>query len=45
MSLSSFLLPGTNKGKAKAIDKGMVLSDIRLIEKTGGKSGDWKAEP
>lgn len=30
---------------AKAIDKGMVVSDIRLIEKTGGKSGDWKAEP
>jgi cyclic pyranopterin phosphate synthase len=27
----------------KAIDKGMVISDIRLIEKTGGKSGDWKA--
>ena len=29
---------------AKAIDKGMVISDIRLIAKTGGKSGDWKAE-
>lgn len=28
---------------AKAIDKGMVLSDIRLIAKTGGKSGDWAA--
>ncbi len=28
---------------AKAIDKGMVISDIRLIAKTGGKSGDWKA--
>lgn len=25
----------------KAIDKGMVISDIRLIAKTGGKSGDW----
>jgi len=28
---------------AKAIDKGMVIEDIRLIEKRGGKSGDWKA--
>ena len=28
---------------AKAIDKGMVISDVRLIAKTGGKSGDWKA--
>ena len=28
---------------AKAIDKGMVISDIRLIAKSGGKSGDWKA--
>lgn len=28
---------------AKAIDKGMVLDEIRLIEKRGGKSGDWRA--
>ena len=28
---------------AKAIDKGMVISDLRLIEKRGGKSGDWRA--
>jgi cyclic pyranopterin phosphate synthase len=28
---------------AKAIDKGMVLSDIRLLSKRGGKSGDWTA--
>ena len=28
---------------AKAIDKGMVIESVRLIEKTGGKSGDWKA--
>ena len=26
---------------AKALDKGMVISDVRLIEKRGGKSGDW----
>ncbi|MCH4150465.1 MAG: cyclic pyranopterin monophosphate synthase MoaC [Sphingobium sp.] len=29
---------------AKALDKGMIVRDIRLIEKTGGKSGDWRAE-
>jgi len=28
---------------AKAIDKGMVISAVRLIEKHGGKSGHWKA--
>lgn len=28
---------------AKAIDKGMIIGDIRLLSKTGGKSGDWKA--
>ncbi|MGH6763792.1 MAG: cyclic pyranopterin monophosphate synthase MoaC [Phyllobacterium sp.] len=26
---------------AKAIDKGMTISGIRLISKSGGKSGDW----
>ncbi|MEO8722724.1 MAG: cyclic pyranopterin monophosphate synthase MoaC [Sphingobium sp.] len=29
----------------KALDKAMVIRDIRLVEKTGGKSGDWRAEP
>ena len=28
---------------AKAVDRGMVISDVRLLEKSGGKSGDWKA--
>lgn len=28
---------------AKAIDKGMVIAEVRLIAKTGGKSGDWAA--
>jgi cyclic pyranopterin phosphate synthase len=28
----------------KAMDRGMVISDIRLLEKRGGKSGDWKSE-
>lgn len=27
----------------KAVDKGMVISEIKLLEKHGGKSGDWLA--
>ncbi len=27
----------------KAVDRGMILGGIRLIRKTGGKSGDWGA--
>ena len=27
----------------KAIDKGMVIEGVRLIEKRGGKSGTWRA--
>jgi cyclic pyranopterin monophosphate synthase len=26
----------------KAVDRGMVISDIQLQEKSGGKSGNWK---
>lgn len=29
---------------AKALDKGMIIGEIRLIEKRGGKSGHWVAE-
>ena len=29
---------------AKAVDRAMVISGIRLVEKTGGKSGDYKAD-
>lgn len=29
---------------AKALDKAMVISDVRLLSKSGGKSGDWRAE-
>ena len=29
---------------AKALEKGMVIENVRLIEKTGGKSGDWRAD-
>ena len=28
----------------KAADKGMVISEIKLLEKQGGKSGHWKAK-
>lgn len=27
----------------KAADRGMVMTDIRVLEKHGGKSGDWSA--
>ncbi len=27
---------------AKAIDRAMVIEDIRLMSKSGGKSGDWR---
>ena len=28
----------------KAIDKHMVMSEVHLVEKTGGKSGDFRFE-
>jgi cyclic pyranopterin phosphate synthase len=28
----------------KAADRGMIISDIKLLEKHGGKSGDWLAK-
>ena len=27
----------------KAIDRGMVISDVGLLTKTGGKSGEWQS--
>lgn len=29
----------------KAVDRGMVMQGIRLSEKSGGKSGEWRREP
>jgi cyclic pyranopterin monophosphate synthase len=26
----------------KAVDRGMAITDVRLVEKTGGKSGRWE---
>ncbi|CAN4265835.1 Molybdopterin cofactor biosynthesis C (MoaC) domain containing protein [Methylophilaceae bacterium] len=28
----------------KAVDRGMSMGDIKLLEKQGGKSGDWVAK-
>jgi cyclic pyranopterin phosphate synthase len=28
---------------AKAVERGMVISDVRLLAKRGGKSGEWRA--
>ena len=28
----------------KAVDRGMVMHDIGLLSKVGGKSGEWQAE-
>jgi cyclic pyranopterin phosphate synthase len=27
----------------KAVDRGMVMTNVRVLEKHGGKSGDWTA--
>ncbi|MDP2170349.1 MAG: cyclic pyranopterin monophosphate synthase MoaC [Rhodocyclaceae bacterium] len=29
----------------KAVDRGMVIEEIRLLEKAGGKSGHWQSGP
>jgi cyclic pyranopterin phosphate synthase len=29
----------------KAVDRGMTMNGIRLVEKSGGRSGDWRREP
>ena len=28
----------------KAVDRGMTITDVRLLEKSGGKSGSWRRE-
>ena len=28
----------------KAVDRGMTITDVRLLERHGGKSGSWSAE-
>ncbi len=29
----------------KAVDRGMTIDGVRLMAKSGGKSGDWRREP
>ncbi|MEW5723692.1 MAG: cyclic pyranopterin monophosphate synthase MoaC [Thermodesulfobacteriota bacterium] len=29
---------------AKAVDRGLVISEIKLLEKSGGRSGTWRRE-
>lgn len=29
---------------AKAVEKGITIESVRLLEKTGGKSGSWRAQ-
>ncbi|MEQ9546057.1 MAG: cyclic pyranopterin monophosphate synthase MoaC [Marinobacter sp.] len=29
----------------KAVDRGMVIDEVRLLEKKGGRSGHWSASP
>lgn len=29
----------------KAVDRSMTISDVRLLEKSGGRSGHWRREP
>ena len=29
----------------KAVDRGMTITDVKVLEKHGGKSGDWVANP
>jgi cyclic pyranopterin phosphate synthase len=28
----------------KAVDRGMTITDVQLVHKSGGKSGDWDRE-
>ena len=32
----------TNYDMCKAVDRGMTISDVRLLEKEGGRSGHWQ---
>ncbi len=29
---------------AKSIDRGMVIEEVKLIEKSGGKTGEWRSD-
>ena len=38
----SMIASGDHRDMAKAIDKRMIIKDIHLVSKSGGKSGDFK---
>lgn len=40
---ATFLALLTIYDMAKALDKGMVIEGVRLLAKSGGKSGEWRA--
>jgi cyclic pyranopterin phosphate synthase len=29
----------------KSVDRGMTITDVRLLEKSGGRSGHWRRPP
>ncbi|MBT8428193.1 MAG: cyclic pyranopterin monophosphate synthase MoaC, partial [Erythrobacter sp.] len=29
----------------KAVDRGMIIEQVRLLEKSGGRSGHWRRDP
>ncbi|WP_407674240.1 hypothetical protein [Paraburkholderia saeva] len=35
----------TETRMCKAVDRGMTINDVKVLEKHGGKSGDWVANP
>ena len=42
--VTSITALGTIYDMCKAADRGMVMGQIRVLEKHGGKSGEWVAE-
>jgi cyclic pyranopterin phosphate synthase len=36
-------VPITIYDMCKAVDRGMVITDVKLLQKRGGKSGSWVA--
>ena len=40
----SLKAPVVEEPQVKALDKGTSIENVRLIAKTGGKSGDWVRE-
>ena len=43
LSGTASLVIGKVYDMCKAADRGMVMGEIRVLEKSGGKSGDWVA--